>query len=151
AGIVKRLAREGADVAFTYVSKPEQAAETAKAAEASGVRSLAIQADSGDVDAVVAAVGRGARELGGIDILVNSAGILALAPVADYRLEDLDRMLAVNLRGVFVATQAALKHMQDGGRIIMIGSCNAERIPFVGGAVYGMTKAALVGLVKGLA
>ena len=100
---------------------------------------------------LVGAVEQTVRELGGIDILVNNAGIAKIAPIDDFRLEDLDRTLAVNVRAVFVATQAAVKHMQPGGRIITIGSCNAERVPFVGGGVYAMSKAALVGLVKGLA
>ncbi|HEY5975411.1 MAG TPA: 3-oxoacyl-ACP reductase family protein [Geobacteraceae bacterium] len=151
AAIVKRLAREGAHVAFTYVSNPDQAEETVKAAQAFGVKSLAIQADSADASAVVAAVEQTVRVLGGIDILVNSAGIAVIAPLDEYRLEDLDRTLAVNVRAAFVATQAAVKHMQAGGRIITIGSCNAERMPFAGGGVYAMSKAALVGLVKGLA
>jgi 3-oxoacyl-[acyl-carrier protein] reductase len=151
AAIVKRLAREGAHVALTYVSKPGQANETVKVAQALGVTALAVQADSADAAAVVAAVERTVRELGGIDILVNSAGIAVIAPIDDYRLADLDRTLAVNVRAVFVATQAAVKHMQAGGRIINVGSCNAERMPFAGGGVYAMSKAALVGLVKGLA
>ena len=151
AAIVKRLARDGAHVAFTYVSKPDQADETAKAARALGVRAIAIQADSADAKAVVAAVERTAGELGGIDILVNNAGIAVVKPIDDFRLEEFDRTLAVNLRAVFVATQAAVKHMGTGGRVITIGSCNADRMPFAGGAVYAMSKAALVGLVKGLA
>ena len=151
AAIVKRLAREGAHVALTYVSKPDQANETVTAARALGVRALAIQADSADAAAVVLAVERTVAELGGIDILVNSAGIAVMAPLDDYRLEDLDHTLAVNVRAAFVATQAAAKHMKTGGRIITIGSCNAERMPFEGGAAYAMSKAALVGLVKGLA
>ena len=151
AAIVKRLAREGAHVALTYVSKPDQANETVMAARALGVRALAIQADSADAAAVVLAVERTVAELGGIDILVNSAGITVMAPLDEYRLEDLDRTLAVNVRAAFVATQAAAKHMKTGGRIITIGSCNADRMPFEGGAAYAMSKAALVGLVKGLA
>ncbi len=151
AAIVRRLAREGAHVALTYVRNPDRASQTVKAAQTSGVKALAIQADSADAAAVVAAVERTVRELGGIDILVNNAGIAVIAPVDDYRLEDLDRTLAVNVRAVFVATQAAVKHMQAGGRIINVGSCNAERMPFTGGGVYAMSKAALVGLVKGLA
>ena len=151
AAIVKRLAREGAHVAFTYVSKPDHANETAKEARTMGVRAIAIQADSADAKAVVAAIERTVEELGGIDILVNNAGIAVVAPIDGYRLEDFDRTLAVNLRAVFVATQAAVKHMKTGGRVITIGSCNADRMPFVGGAVYAMSKAALVGLVKGLA
>jgi 3-oxoacyl-[acyl-carrier protein] reductase len=96
-------------------------------------------------------VERTVAELGGIDILVNSAGVAVMAPLDDFRLEDLDRTLAVNVRAAFVATQAAAKHMKAGGRIITIGSCNADRMPFAGGAAYAMSKAALVGLVKGLA
>lgn len=150
AAIVKRLAQEGANVALTYVSKPDHADNTAKMARTLGVQSLAIQADNGDAQAVAAAVDRTVQEFGGIDILVNNAGIAAMAPVDEYRLEDFDRMLAVNLRAVFVATQAAVKYMKTGGRIITIGSCNADRMPFAGGSVYAMTKSALVGLVKGL-
>ena len=151
AAIVKRLAREGAHVAFTYVSKPDHANETAAAARASGVQAIAIQADSADATAVAGTVDQMVREWGGIDILVNNAGIAVMAPVDEYRLEDFDRMVAVNLRAVFVATQAAVKHMAAGGRVITVGSCNAERMPFAGGSVYAMSKAALVGLVKGLA
>jgi len=151
AAIVKRLAREGADVALTYVSKSDQANQIAKAAQGFGVKALAIQADSGDARAVSAAVERTVNELGGIDILVNNAGVAVMAPIDDYRLEDFDRTVAVNLRAVFIATQAAVKHMKSGGRVINIGSCNAERMPFAGGAVYAMSKAGLVGLVKGLA
>lgn len=151
AAIVKRLAREGARVALTYVSKPDQANETVKAAQALGVRAIAIQADSADPEAVVAAVERTVAEFGGIDILVNNAGVLSIAPIDNFSLKDFDRTLAVNVRAVFVATQAAVRHMKEGGRIINIGSCNAERMPFAGGGVYAMSKAALVGLVKGLA
>lgn len=151
AAIVKRLAAEGAHVALTYVSKPEQAQQTAKEALTAGVSSIAIAADSADANAVVAAVERTVAEFGGIDILVNNAGIATMAPIEDYRLEDFDRTVAVNVRAVFVATQAAVKHMGSGGRVINIGSCNAERMPFAGGAVYAMSKAALVGLTKGLA
>jgi 3-oxoacyl-[acyl-carrier protein] reductase len=151
AAIVKRLAHEGAHVAPTYVSKPDQANETVQAAQAFGVQALAIQADSADAKAVRAAVECTVAEFGGLDLLVNNAGIGVMAPLDDYRLEDFDRTVVVNVRAVFVATQAAVKHMQAGGRIITISSCNAERMPFVGGAVYAMSKAALVGLVKGLA
>jgi 3-oxoacyl-[acyl-carrier protein] reductase len=150
AAIVKRLARDGAHVALTYVSKPDQANETVKAAQGLGVRAIAIQADSANAETVAAAVERTVAELGGIDILVNNAGIASMAPIDAFSLYDFDRTFAVNVRAVFVATQAAVKHMKEGGRIINIGSCNAERMPFAGGAVYAMSKAALVGLVKGL-
>ncbi len=151
AAIVKRLAREGAHVALTYANKPDRANEVVQAVQALGVKALAIRADSADAEAVVAAVERTVKELGGIDILVNNAGIGVIGSVDDFRLEDFDRIMAVNVRAVFVATQAALKHMQSGGRIINTGSCNAERVPNAGLSVYAMSKAALVGLVKGLA
>jgi len=151
AAIVRRLAAEGADVAFTYVSSPEQADATAKAARSLGSHSIEIHADSADAEALVAAVERTEEELGAIDILVHNAGIASMAPVDAFELAEFDRTVAINLRAVFVATQAAVKHMKTGGRIVTIGSCNAERMPFVGGAVYAMSKAGLVGLVKGLA
>jgi 3-oxoacyl-[acyl-carrier protein] reductase len=151
AAIVKRLAQEGADVALTYLSRPEKAEEVARAAQALGVNVLALQADSANAEALTAAVDKAAEELGGIDILVNNAGIAVMGPIEEFRLEDFDRTVSVNIRAAFVAIQAALKHMQTGGRIINVGSCNAERVPFGGGSVYAMSKAALVGLVKGLA
>lgn len=150
AAIVKRLAQEGAHVAFTYVSNADRAKETANAAQSAGVKAIAIEADSANAKALVAAVERAARELGGIDILVNNAGIGLFKPIDDFPLEEFDRTFSVNVRAVFAATQAAVKHMKSGGRVINIGSCNAERMPFGGGAVYAMSKAALVGLVKGL-
>jgi 3-oxoacyl-[acyl-carrier protein] reductase len=151
AAIVQRLAQDGADVALTYSSSPDRANEVAKAAEASGVRAIAIKADSANAEAVVGAVERTVADLGGIDILVNNAGIAVFGPFTEIKLADFDRTFAINVRAVFAATQAAVKHMKDGGRIINIGSCNAERMPFPGGAAYAMSKAALVGLVKGLA
>jgi 3-oxoacyl-[acyl-carrier protein] reductase len=151
AAIVRRLARDGAHVALTYVSRADQAEATVQAARAAGVKAVAIQADSADPKAVAAAVERTVAELGGIDILVNNAGIATVAPIEAFKLEDFDRTFAVNVRAVWVATQAAVAHMKPGGRVINIGSCNAERMPFAGGGVYAMSKAALVGLVKGLA
>ncbi|QEL15072.1 SDR family oxidoreductase [Limnoglobus roseus] len=151
AAVVKRLAKEGADVALTYVSKPDDAARVAEAAKALGVRAIAVQADAADADAVVKAVERAAKEFGGLDILVNNAGVATMAPIDSFSLKDFDRTFAVNVRAVFVATQAAVKHMKEGGRVINIGSCNAERMPFPGGSVYAMSKSALQGLVQGLA
>ncbi|BCL38307.1 SDR family oxidoreductase [Nostoc sp. MS1] len=150
AAIVKRLASEGADVAFTYTSSPDRANEIVQAVQALGVQALAIQADSADASAVVAAVEATVNKLGSIDILVNNAGVLAIGPIDDFTLADFDRTFAINVRAVFVATQAAVKHMKEGGRIINIGSTNAERMPFPGGGVYAMSKSALQGLVQGL-
>jgi 3-oxoacyl-[acyl-carrier protein] reductase len=150
AAIVKRLASEGANVALTYSSSPDRANEVVKAAKALRVKSLAIQADSADANAVIGAVERTLAELGGIDILVNNAGIAVMGSLSEYNLADFDRTFAINVRAVFVATQAAVKHMKEGGRIINIGSTNADRMPFAGGAVYAMSKSALQGLVQGL-
>lgn len=151
AAIVRRFAEEGADVAFTYASSASKAHETAIAARASGVNVVEIRADNADADAVVAAVEQAVGELGGLDILVNNAGIAVMAPLQNFELADFDRTFAVNVRAVFVAIKAAAMHMQKGGRIINIGSCNADRMPLPGGAVYAMSKSALQGLVKGLA
>lgn len=151
AAIAKRLAAEGANIVLTYANSPEPAAQVAGEVSKAGVRALAIKADSADAEAIVAAVDQTIREFGGIDILINNAATLKVAPIDEFPLADFDRMVAVNVRAVFVATQAAVKHMKSGGRIINIGSTNADRMPFAGGGVYAMTKSALVGLVKGLA
>jgi 3-oxoacyl-[acyl-carrier protein] reductase len=146
AAIVKRLAAEGAAVALTYNSSPEQAGAVAKAV---GGKSIAIQADGANPEAAQAAVERTVKELGGIDILVNNAGIAVIKPLDQLSLEDFDHTFAINVRAVYAMTLAAVRHMSAGGRIINIGSCNADRMPFAGGAAYAMSKAALVGLVKG--
>ncbi|MFW3895996.1 3-oxoacyl-ACP reductase family protein [Pseudomonas bharatica] len=149
--IVKRLAEQGAAVAFTYVSSQDVAEQLQNEIRQGGGKALALKADSADAAAVQQAVDLAAGHFGRLDILVNNAGVLALGDVAEFSLEDFDRTLAVNVRSVFVATQAALRHMGQGGRIINIGSTNAERMPFSGGATYAMSKSALVGLTRGLA
>ncbi|VVN31205.1 Cyclic-di-GMP-binding biofilm dispersal mediator protein [Pseudomonas fluorescens] len=151
AAIVKRLAADGAAVAFTYVSSTAKAEELQNAIIAGGGKALAIKADSADADAIRSAVSATVETFGGLDILVNNAGVLAVAPLEDFKMEDFDQTLAINVRSVFVATQAAAVHMVQGGRIINIGSTNADRMPFAGGATYAMSKSALVGLTKGLA
>ncbi|MFZ5959377.1 3-oxoacyl-ACP reductase family protein [Pseudomonas knackmussii] len=151
AAIVQRLARDGAAVAFTYASSAQKAEELASSIEAAGGRALAIKADSADAAQLSAAVDRAASHFGRLDILVNNAGVLAVAPLEDFSLEDFDRTVAVNVRSVFVATQAAARHLGEGGRVITIGSTNAERMPFAGGGVYAMSKAAVTGLTRGFA
>ncbi|WP_339490876.1 3-oxoacyl-ACP reductase family protein [Pseudomonas sp. EL_65y_Pfl2_R95] len=151
AAIAKRLAHEGAAVVITYVSAADKAAELVRTIEAAGGRALAIKADSGDADAVRAAVSQTVSHFKRIDILVNNAGVLAMAPLEDFSLEDFDRTVAVNVRSVFIASQEAARHMTEGGRIITIGSTNADRMPFAGGSVYAMSKSAIVGLTRGMA
>ncbi|WP_437733933.1 3-oxoacyl-ACP reductase family protein [Sorangium sp. So ce1335] len=151
AAIARRLARGGADVALTYVSAAGGARAVVGEVEAAGRRGLAIAADSADPAAVVGAVERTVAELGRIDILVNNAGIALMGPLEAVTLEEVDRTLAVHVRAVFLASQAAARHMGAGGRIISIGSCLAERAPGPGTTLYSMSKAALVGFTKGLA
>jgi NAD(P)-dependent dehydrogenase (short-subunit alcohol dehydrogenase family) len=151
AAIAKRLAWDGADVAFTYVSAPDKANAVVAAIESAGHRGLAIQADSAHPAAVAAAVDRTHIELGRLDILVNNAGVFIPSPFEDTTLDEIERIWTINVRGVVIAIQAAIKYMADGGRIINIGSCLAERVSGPGVTLYSMSKAALVGLTKGLA
>jgi len=151
AAIVKRLARDGAAVAFTYAASADRADAVVSEIAAAGGKAIAIKADSVDAAAVQQAVRQAVNSFGNLDILVNNAGVFTLGSTEELALEDLDRMLAVNVRSVFVASQEAARHMNDGGRIIHIGSTNAERVPFGGAAVYAMSKSALVGLTKGMA
>ena len=118
---------------------------------AAGGNAVTVKADATDATALTNAIDGVADRFGRLDILVNSAGVLHLGPLDQFSLEDFDRTVAVNVRSVFVASKAAARHMQDGGRIINIGSTNAQRMPFAGGAAYAMSKSALTGLAKGLA
>jgi 3-oxoacyl-[acyl-carrier protein] reductase len=151
AAIALALAEKGADVAITYERSAERAAEVARAIEAKGRRGFAIQADSADAEAVKRSVDEAASSLGGLDILVNNAGIARGGPVAEASLADIDALLAVNIRSVVLASQAAIAHLPDGGRIISIGSNLAERVAFGGITIYSMTKSALLSFTRGLA
>src|SRR5260370_37774316 len=122
AAVVKRLAGEGAAVAFTYMSKPERARELVLAVETAGGRAVALHADSADAAALERAIDEGARTLGGLDGLVNNAGILIFGPVDTFSLEDFDKMLAINVRGVLVAAKAAARHLPQGGTILVVRS-----------------------------
>ncbi|MFE2748005.1 SDR family NAD(P)-dependent oxidoreductase, partial [Streptomyces scopuliridis] len=149
--VALRLAGDGADVALTYQHSAERATEVVDRIKALGRRALAVRADSADPVAVRDAVDRAAAEFGRLDILVNNAGTGAMGPVGDVSLDDVDRVLSVNVRAPFLTSQAALRHMSKGGRIVTIGSCMAERAAFPGGALYATSKTALTGLTKALA
>jgi 3-oxoacyl-[acyl-carrier protein] reductase len=151
AAIVRQLAADGASVALTYANSPEKAAEIVLTAETHGWPVIAIKADSGDPEAVRNAVAQTIARFGRLDILVVNAGILIRGTVDTYDLADFDRMVATNVRGVFVAIQAAARHLTDGGRIITIGSNTAVRTAFPGASVYSMTKGAIASLVRGVA
>ncbi|NKQ26195.1 SDR family NAD(P)-dependent oxidoreductase [Streptomyces galbus] len=146
-----RLARDGADVALTYVNGKEEAEDVVRRVGALGRRALAVRADAADAGEAADAVERVAGQLGALDVLVNNAGVGLLGPLEDLTAGDVDRVLAVNVRGVFLTTRAAAARMGRGGRIVTIGSCLAQRVPGPGATLYTMTKSALVGLTKALA
>ncbi|ACB64773.1 MULTISPECIES: SDR family NAD(P)-dependent oxidoreductase [Burkholderia] len=151
AAIAKRLAADGADVAITYEKSAERARAVVADIEALGRRAVAIQADSADPVAVRGAVDHAAQTLGGLDILVNNAGIFRAAALDDLTLDDIDATLNVNVRAVIVASQAAARHLGEGGRIVSTGSCLATRVPDAGMSLYAASKAALIGWTQGLA
>lgn len=151
AAIARRLAADGASVALTYVHGEEQARAVVSEIEAAGGRAIAIKADNRDATAIEDAVGKAAKTFGRLDILVNSAGIWRAAPIDTLSLADFDETMEVNLRASFIASKAAAAHMGEGGRIISIGSNLAERVTDTGLTAYSASKAALVGLTKGLA
>ncbi|MFF9216751.1 SDR family NAD(P)-dependent oxidoreductase [Streptomyces viridosporus] len=146
-----RLAREGADVAVTYVNDEEAAASVVRAVEALGRRAMALRADAADAAEAAGAVTAAVRALGRLDILVNNAGVGLLGPLETLSPADVDRVLAVNVRGAFVTAQAAAAHLPEGGSIVTVGTCMTQRVPGPGGTLYAMSKSALVGLTKALA
>ncbi|WP_375512876.1 3-oxoacyl-ACP reductase family protein [uncultured Nostoc sp.] len=151
AAIAKRLAQDGAAVALTYTSSPQKADEVVLAIEAAGGKALALAADSADVEAVKHAVAETVNTLGRLDILVNNAGVIAFGLIDQFSMDQFDRLVAVNIKGVFVATQEAIRHMGEGGRIIMIGSVSSDSTAFAGVSVYALTKGAIASFTRGLA
>jgi 3-oxoacyl-[acyl-carrier protein] reductase len=150
AAIAKRLAADGAEVTITYSKGAEAAASVVKEIERAGGKALAIQADAADAGAMKGAVDKTVSTFGGIDVLVNNAGTVVPKSFEDTTLEELDRLFDINVRGTLIATQAALKHMKSGGRIIMIGSCVGERCMTPGLVPYSATKGAVKMFSQGL-
>ena len=151
AAIVRRLASEGVAVAFTYAASSAAANELVADIAANGGTAVAIRADSAEPAEVQAAVAQAVQRFGRLDILANNAGIIGSGTVDTFPLADFDRILAVNVRAVFVAVQAALPHMGEGGRIVITGSVVADRTGVAGAAAYRMSKAAVAGLTRGMA
>jgi 3-oxoacyl-[acyl-carrier protein] reductase len=150
AAIAKRLAADGANVAITYTKGADAAASVVKGIERAGGRAIAIQADAADADATKSAVEQTVAVFGQLDVLVNNAGTAIPKSFEETTLEELDRLIDVNVRGTLVATQAALKHMKSGGRIIMIGSSVGERVMVPGLVPYSATKGAVKMFTQGL-
>lgn len=151
AAIAKRLAADGAQVAITYAGSAAQADATVAAIQLAGGRALAILAHSGEPEAVRAAVAKTVATFGALDILVNNAGIALGGPIEQIKFEDYQAMLAVNVTGVFVATQEAVRHMKEGGRIVHIGSSMTKYASFPGASLYTLTKGAVAGFNRSLA
>src|ERR1700726_2768802 len=150
AAIAKRLAADGANVAITYSKGADAAASVVKEIELDGGKAIAIQADAADADAVKAAVEKTVATFGKLDVLVNNAGTAIPKTFEETTLEEIDRLLNINVRGVFIATQAALKHLKSGGRIIMIGSSVGEHVVVPGLVPYAATKGAVKMFTQGL-
>jgi 3-oxoacyl-[acyl-carrier protein] reductase len=150
AAIAKRLATDGANVAITHTKGADAAASVVKEIERAGRKAIAIQADAADAEAVKAAVEKTVATFGRLDVLVNNAGTAIPKTFEETTLEEMDRVIDINVRGTFVATQAALKHMKDGGRIIMIGSSVGERMMTPGLVPYSATKGAVKMFTQGL-
>lgn len=150
AAIARRLAADGASVALTYTRGADAATSVVKEIERGGGKAIAIQADAADPGAARAALEKAVTTFGKLDVLVNNAGTAIPKPFEEATLEEIDRVIDINIRGVMIATQAALKHMNDGGRIIMIGSCVGERTMTPGLAAYSATKAAVKLFTQGL-
>lgn len=151
AAIALTLADQGADVAITFERSADRAAEVVRAIEDKGRKAFAIQANSADPAAVKRSVDEAARALGGLDILVNNAAIVLYDSIANVSVADIDALLNINVRSPVLAAQAAIPHLDQGGRIISIGSAGADRIVGDTGTVYYMTKSALHSFTRGLA
>ncbi|MFE4361467.1 SDR family NAD(P)-dependent oxidoreductase [Kitasatospora sp. NPDC056800] len=151
AAVALRLAEDGAHVVLTYQGGAERAEEVAAKITAMGRTGWAVRADSADPEAVRGVVEAVVERFGRLDVLVNNAGVGVLGPIGDLTLEDVDRVLEVNVRAPFLYARAASAHLTEGGRIVNLGSCIAQRVAFPGATLYGTSKAALIGLTKALA
>lgn len=151
AAIVKRLAANGAAVALTYNTSSEKASEVVESIQSTGGKALAMWADASETAAVKAAVAMTVQTFGGIDILVNNAGIVIAKSIDAFTIEDFDRIVNINMKGLFITTQESLRHMGHGGRVINIGSISSNYEPFGNCGLYVMTKAAVAGLTQALA
>lgn len=151
AAVALRLAEDGADVVLTYQGGAERAEEVAAKITAMGRSGWAVRADSADPEAVRGVVEAVVERFGRLDVLVNNAGVGVLGPIGELTLEDVDRVLEVNVRAPFLYARAASAHLADGGRIVTVGSCIAQRVAFPGATLYATSKAALIGLTKALA
>lgn len=151
AATAKRLASQGAAVAITYASNNASADEVVQHILNAGGNAIAIKANSAKADEIRQAVAETVKQLGALDILVNNAGVATMAAIDDFAEADFDQLIAVNVKGIFIAVQESIRHMKSGGRIINIGSINAQIVPFPGMSVYSLSKGAVATFTRGLA
>lgn len=151
AGIVRSLAAAGAHVTFTYARSPDAARALVNEVRAAGGKAEAVRADSADEASLAGAIDDAAKASGGLDVLVNNAGVLVYATLDDTSLADFDRLFAVNVRAVFIATKAAAAHLRNGGSIVNVGSVSADRAGLPGASIYGASKGAIQAMTRGLA
>ncbi|MCO5996938.1 SDR family oxidoreductase [Actinoallomurus rhizosphaericola] len=151
AAIVRRLAADGMRVAFTYATKRDRAEQVVNEVNAHQGHVLCLEADAADPAVIAGVVEHTMDRWGRLDVVVANAGVARAGGIDTLPAEEIDQMIDVNVRGVVHTIRAVLPHLRDGGRIVTIGSVNAERAPFAGAAAYAMTKAAVAGLVRGLA
>lgn len=150
AAVAKRLAAAGAAVTITYIVAPDSAAAIVRAIEKEGGRAKAIKVDVRDTEAVADAVRQTVGSFGRLDILVNAAGVFVARPLEDFSVDDFQWLVDVHVKSIFVAVKEAVNHLGEGGRIINIGSINSDYVPYSGGVLYALTKAAVSGLTKAL-
>lgn len=151
AAIARRLAADGADVAITYSSSPLKADALVKELQSKGGKAFAIQADGTDVAAIKRGVAEAVKQLGGLDIVVNNAGIATMNEIGKFTDEQFEQILAINVRAAFYIIREASLHLRDNGRVILIGSVNSDSVPFPGASVYALTKGAIASFTRGLA
>ncbi|MFE2416197.1 SDR family oxidoreductase [Streptomyces hokutonensis] len=148
--VAERLAKDGIAVGVHYAGNKAKADETVAAIVAAGGRAIPVGGDVADEDAMSAAFGAVEQEFGGIDVVVNTAGIMLLSPIATLDLDDLDRMHRVNIRGTFVVSQQAARRVRGGGAIINFSTTvTRTKFPAYGG--YVASKAAVEAMTLVLA
>ncbi|MGH8653422.1 MAG: SDR family NAD(P)-dependent oxidoreductase [Gammaproteobacteria bacterium] len=151
AAIAKRLATEGASVIVNYSGSEARANEVARNIISDGGKAKALRANMRDPAAIKRLFDETLETFGRLDILVNNAGTFAPKSLDESTEKDFDETFDLNVRAVFLSAREAARRMNEGGRIINIGSINGDRMPYIGGGLYGASKAAVAGLTRGWA
>ncbi len=151
AAVARHLAADGARVIVNYSHSEGAANEVVESIKNDGGEAKTARADMRDPASIKRLFDQTIETFGWLDILVNNAGVFAIKPLEECSDEDFNDMFNLNVRAVFIAAREAAKRMEDGGRIVNIGSIAADRMAFPGGSLYGASKAAVAGLTRGWA